>query len=79
MRVVDQGAGDGDALLLAAGELQRPVVEPVAQADHARPGPMHRCRVPSFSGMPWYMSGSSMFSTTVYCGSRLYDWKMKPR
>ena len=20
-----------------------------------------------------------MFSTTVYCGSRLYDWKMKPR
>ena len=29
--------------------------------------------------MPWYSSGSSMFSTTVYCGSRLYDWKMNPR
>ena len=33
VRVVDQDAGDGHALLLAAGELHRPVVEPVAQAD----------------------------------------------
>ena len=34
VRVVHQAAGDGHPLLLAAGELQRPVVEPVAEADH---------------------------------------------
>ena len=32
-RVVGQGAGDGDALLLASGQLSRQVVEAVAQAD----------------------------------------------
>ena len=32
-RVLDQGAGDRHALLLAAGELGRLVLEPVAQAD----------------------------------------------
>ena len=32
--VVHQAAGDRHALLLAAGELRRPVVEPLAQADH---------------------------------------------
>ena len=32
-RVVDEGAGDGDALLLAAGELIGPVGQPVRQAD----------------------------------------------
>ena len=31
--VVDEGAGDGDALLLAAGELGRLVFEPIGQAD----------------------------------------------
>ncbi len=31
------------------------------------------------SSLIWYSSGSSTFSTTVYCGSRLYDWKMNPR
>ena len=30
---VDQGAGDGDALLLAAGEFTGPVVEPVLEAN----------------------------------------------
>ena len=30
---VDQRAGDGDALLLAAGQLRRPVRQPVAEAD----------------------------------------------
>ena len=39
VRVVDQRAGDRDALLLAAGELGRAVVEPVCQADHAGPAP----------------------------------------
>ena len=39
---VDQRPGDGDALLLAAGELRRLVVEPVAQADplEQRRGPV---------------------------------------
>ena len=32
-RAVDQRPGDRDALLLAAGELRRVVVQPVAQAD----------------------------------------------
>jgi hypothetical protein len=34
---VDEGAGDRDALALAAGELVRPVVDPVSQA-HALEG-----------------------------------------
>ena len=34
VRVVHQAAGDRHALLLTAGKLRRPVVEPVAQADH---------------------------------------------
>ena len=38
--VVDQRAGDRDALLLAAGELRRAVIEPVAQAD--QPGHLDR-------------------------------------
>ena len=32
-RIVHQRAGDGHALLLAAGELAGPMVQPVAQAD----------------------------------------------
>ena len=32
-RLVDQGAGDGDALLLSAGKLAGMMVAPVAQAD----------------------------------------------
>ena len=37
-RVVDEGAGDGDALLLAAGELLGAVVEAMAEADELREG-----------------------------------------
>ena len=33
VRIVHQAAGDGHALLLAAGKLRRPVQQPVAQAD----------------------------------------------
>ncbi len=36
LRVIDKTAGDGHALLLAAGKLRRPVVEPLRQADHFR-------------------------------------------
>src|SRR5262249_47599286 len=35
VRVIDQSAGDGDALLLATRKLHRPVVQPVAQAHQA--------------------------------------------
>ncbi len=34
----DDGAGDGDALLLSAGELAGEVVEPVAEADEVECG-----------------------------------------
>ena len=37
-RVVDEGAGDGDALLLAAGELLGTVIEAMAEADELREG-----------------------------------------
>ena len=36
LRVIHQRAGDGDALLLASGELIRMVPEPLAQADRAQ-------------------------------------------
>ena len=37
-RLADQRAGDGDPLLLATGELARPVPEPVAQPDRVQRG-----------------------------------------
>ena len=40
--LVDQGAGDGHALLLAAGQLRRLVVQPVAQADALEQRPRAR-------------------------------------
>jgi hypothetical protein len=38
-RLLDQGAGDRDALLLAAGEFGGRVLGPVAEADAAQRGP----------------------------------------
>jgi hypothetical protein len=38
-RLIDQGAGDADSLLLAAGELARTVIEALAQADPTPPRP----------------------------------------
>ena len=46
IRIVDQAAGDGHALLLAAGQLRRPVPQPLAQADHRGQG------VAAFFGLP---------------------------
>lgn len=34
--IVDQSSSDGDTLLLAAGQLHRPVIEAFAQTDHSR-------------------------------------------
>ena len=74
-RLADQRAGDGDALLLAAGELRRTVVETVGEAD----GVDELSSKNSRSGLrPAIVSGSRMFSSAVSIGSRLNDWKMKP-
>ena len=50
--LVDQRAGDGHALLLAAGEFGRLVVQPVAQAEPLEGGAGPRRRVRA--GEPWY-------------------------
>ena len=70
----DERAGDRDALLLAAGELRRPVRAALGETDrwissstHARSG---------FA--PAIESGSRMFSSAVSIGSRLKNWKTKP-
>ena len=65
----------GDALLLAAGQLGRAVLEPVARG--------RRCRSTvsshSWSGLrPARSIGSVMFSIAVSVGTRLNAWKMKP-
>ena len=74
-RFGDQGAGDGDALLLAAGELGGPVGAAVARG--------RRCRISwstqAWSGLrPAIESGSTRFSSAVRTGSRLKNWKTKP-
>ena len=74
-RFGDQGAGDGDALLLAAGELGGPVGAAVLEADRADQlvDPLRR------SGLrPAIESGSTRFSSAVRTGSRLKNWKTKP-
>ena len=69
-----QGPGDGDPLLLTAGELARAVVEAVAEADGADD------RVePGRSGLrPARSIGRVMFSNAVSVGTRLKAWKTKP-
>ena len=71
----DQRPGDGHPLLLAAGELARPVREPVAEPDACRPPG----RATPRSGLrPPRVSGSAMFSAAVSVGTRLNAWKTKP-
>ena len=75
-RVRDQRAGDRDTLLLAARQLARLVVQPVAQ-----PQPLERRTRPPATfppPMPWYSSGAATFSSAVVRGSRLYDWNTNP-
>ena len=74
-RLRDERARDGDPLLLAAGELGRPVRAPVRRARRDRAAPRTRpCRASS----PAIESGRRMFSSAVSIGSRLKNWKMKP-
>ena len=76
-RVVDDGARDGDALLLPAGELARVVLHAVLEADDAQRGLRALLALGRRRGCV-SRSGSSTFSTAVSTGIRLYDWKMKP-
>ena len=78
LRVHRQGPGDGDPLLLAAGELGRVGVRLVAQADLLEQ--LERaCRAPAFFSTPLTCTGASMtFSSAVMCGKRLNRWKTMP-
>ena len=75
LRPAGQGPGDGDALLLAAGELARAVRRAGRRARRSRrPG-----RATAWSGLrPASVIGSVMFSSAVSVGIRLNAWKMKP-
>ena len=70
----DQRAGDGDALLLAARQLRRPVREAVAEAD----GVDERAEPLLVDLVPASISGSVMFSRALRTGTRLKAWKTKP-
>ena len=71
----DERPGDGDALLLAAGELGRAV----ARGAGVRPTLSTSSSSHAWSGLPpASLSGSTMFSAAVSIGSRLKNWKMKP-
>jgi hypothetical protein len=64
VRALGDGARDGDALLLAAGELRREVVQPLAEADQRqRLLGAHRVRAISVT--------SATFSRAVRLGIRL--------
>ena len=74
--VVDERAGDGDALLFAAGEFERQMVQPFAQSDlRAMTSAARSAR------SRWVrpiMAGKRTFSSAVSSGKRKYPWKMKP-
>ena len=78
LRVLGQGAGDGDALLLAAGQLGRALVQARLQARprSARGWP---ARGPRRPGTPWYFRMISTCCRAVSAGNRLKPWKMKPQ
>ena len=66
-RLAGQRAGHGDALLLAAGQLARPVLQPVAQTDGVD-DPVDPLLV---ALLPPSSSGRVMFSSAVSVGTRL--------
>ena len=74
-RAADQGAGDRDALLLAAGELGRAVAAAVARG---RSDPAARRATSRPASAPAIGSGRTTFSSAVSVGTRLKDWKTKP-
>ena len=74
----DDGARDGDALLLSAGKLGGRVILAVAEPDRVqRLGRARRAAPPA--GSPRYSSGNSTFSCADVRASRLKPWNTKPR
>ena len=65
---VHQGAGDADALLLAAGKLARPVVDalPSPRRRNSATARSRRAALPS----PAYTAGTSTLCAALRCGSR---------
>jgi len=66
--IVDQGAGQRHALLLAAGEFAGPMVAAIFQADLPEPIGRYRRRVALFT--PRAISGMATFSSAVNSGSK---------
>jgi hypothetical protein len=64
LRLVGERAGDGDALLLAARELRRPVRRALGQADEAEQA----------RGRPAIICGTTMFSSAENSRSRWWYW-----
>ena len=75
LRARAQRAGDGDALLLAAGELRREMIGAMRQADLGQ-----QARGPSSkaSALPANSSGRATFSSAVMVGTRWNDWNTMP-
>lgn len=71
--VLGDGAGDGDALLLAARQLRREVA-----ARSASPTAASAARDRSRSPRPVSSATSRTFSSAVSDGTRLKNWKTNP-
>ena len=76
-RVVDQGPGNGDTLLLAAREAVGECLAPIEQTDGVEQR-LGRRPAPGAAACPSSSSGSVTFSITVSVGIRLKNWKTKP-
>jgi hypothetical protein len=73
----DGGAGDRDALPLAAGKLVGAVVGALFEAEVLERGCATRC-ARSAAGMPASIMGRAMFSAAVRRGTRWKLWNTKP-
>ncbi len=69
-----QRAGERDALLLAAGQLRRIMMQAIAEADRGQF--LRRAR--AASGLPASSSGTATFSSAVMVGIRWNDWNTMP-
>ena len=67
-RPVGQRAGDGDALLLAAGKLRRAVRQPLSEPHHAQQP--RGFGSAALRGLPAIVCGMTTFSSAVNSGSR---------
>jgi hypothetical protein len=78
LRLHREGAGDRDALLLAAGELRGHLGSLVGHADSFEK--LHRALVGGFLGpdLRTLRGPRVTFSRTVLCANRLNDWKTMP-